>query len=246
MSKAVLIGGLSGSGKSTSLGILPDYNIIGLDPKETFVIKCYNKDLPFRGSNKVYIPVEVTKKGNDLIYVKGNTYSSTDGKKIGNMMSIIDKQCPHIKNVIIDDWQYIMGIEFMDRADEKGYEKFTDIGAHGFIPLRKAETLRDDLYVFIMCHVEVEERLGKEYVRIKTIGKMLQEKITPEGLFTVVVEATKLVENKNKEIDVKHVFRTRSIYKDDIVKTPIGMFQDLYIPNDLGLLKKTMIDYYNG
>ena len=246
MSRSILIGGLTGSGKSTSIGKIPEYNIKGLDPKTTFIVQTISKDLPFRGYKTNYKPLVTEKKGEKLMYVSGNLYSNRDPKKIINVMRLISEQCPTIKTIILDDWQYIMAFEFMKRTNEKGYEKFNEIGSHGFDVLEYTFELRDDIYVIVFTHVDFDERLGREYVRVKTIGKMLQEKVTIEGLYTIVLEATKLIETKGKDAEVTYAFRTKSIYKDDIVKSPIGMFKESYIPNDLGLVIDLMENYYNG
>lgn len=96
-----MIVGDTGSGKSTA--------IEALNPKETFVVNCLNKPLPFRGSSKMYC------KEN------GNTISTTNVSDLLLIMDSINKKQLHIKNLIIDDSGFIMTEMFFAKAMETGY-----------------------------------------------------------------------------------------------------------------------------
>ena len=112
MANMIAVVGSSGSGKSTSLR--------NLDPTETFIINVAGKPLPFRGSNRMYtqlIQDPETKK------FSGNTIKSKDVSYIGKILNLINKGMPHIKTVIIEDAQYIMSFEMMERSAEKGYDE---------------------------------------------------------------------------------------------------------------------------
>ena len=98
MSNAVAVVTESGFGKSTSYGNIPELGIEGLDPKETFLINVKGKPLPYRGWKKDWDPTPKT----------GNYLASTDTAQICRVLGAIDGM-PHIKNVIIDDYQYILG-----------------------------------------------------------------------------------------------------------------------------------------
>lgn len=218
MSNAILIIGESGTGKSTS--------IRNLDPKETFIINVLDKPLPFKGFKQNY-----TKFSKDDL--SGNYYSSDDYNMIIRAINYVDKNKPEIKNLIIDDWQYIMANEFMRRFSERGYDKFTQIGHNGWSTINEVTKCREDLNCFIISHSETGDN-GKS--KIKTIGKMVDEKITLEGMFTTVLHSI--------VIDGKYKFLTQ-IDGSHTAKSPMGMFEDKYIDNDLLLINELTKKYYN-
>ena len=137
------------------------------------------------------------------------------------------------KIYVIDDSQYIMANEFFDRATEKGYEKFVDIGANfrNLVHLVNDE-LPDDVIVYFLHHPETDSNTGRQ--KAKTIGKMLDEKLTLEGCFDIVLHA--------RTDGQEHWFSTQSD-GTDTAKSPEDMF-DVKIPNDLALVDRTIRDYY--
>lgn len=219
MALAILIIGESGTGKSTAIKTL--------DPKETGIIAVRNKPLPFRGWKKLYYPSTKEKRGNYRITNKHTEI-------IKSLLHISEKK-PNIKNVIIDDFQYIMATEFMNRALENGWGKFTEIASHVWDIFDIIDRLRDDLNIFFLSHSEVSEKDGKS--RMKTIGKMLNEKITVEGLFTVVLHSD--VSNG------KYFFKTQSD-ETTVAKSPMEMFDKPIIPNDLQLVVDSIHKYNEG
>lgn len=217
MANTALILGESGTGKSTSLR--------NLNPKETFIINVLNKPLPFKGYKNVY--KMVTPDGKE-----GNYYASNVYDRIRLVINKINNARPDIKTLIIDDFQYLMANEFMRRALEKGYDKFSEIGKNAYDLLEMLPKLREDLDVFILTHSECNES-GK--MKIKTIGRMLDEKITIEGMYTMVLQ-TELMDGNYSFItqgDARH-----------IAKTPMGMFENKKIPNDLAFVKEQMNHYF--
>ena len=219
MSNTVLIIGQSGSGKSTSLRTL--------DPKSTFIINVLDKPLPFRGFKKLYVPVSKENKA-------GNYFSTHDWNTVIRCIEMVNKERPEITTLIIDDWQYILSYEFIKRATEKGFEKFSELAHHGWATMNTCTTgTRPSLTTFIMAHSDMDVT-GRS--KLKTIGKMLDEKITLEGLFTTVLHS--------RIVDGNHVFQT----KDDgdyLAKSPIDMFEEFLIPNDLLAVKQAVESYYN-
>jgi hypothetical protein len=151
---ALLVGiiGPSGEGKSTSIRTL--------NPKETIIIGVAGKELPFKGASKMY---NLENKN----YVEIST-----SKEIVDTLKNISEKGTHVKNIVIDDIQYVMGFEFMKRATEIGYAKFSQIGQNMFNILSNARTLRKDLKVFCLGHSEPVED-GGEIVsyKMKTIGE---------------------------------------------------------------------------
>jgi len=136
------------------------------------------------------------------------------------------------KNIILDDVQYLMANEFMRRAKEKGFEKFLDIGLNFWNLINEVKKLPDDVIVYMLGHTEEVDGRTK----FKTIGKMLDEKITLEGMFTIVL--------KSIMADGNFYFSTKNSGQDT-VKSPIDMFAEAYIPNDMAIVEKAIRDYYN-
>lgn len=230
MANLVGIAGQSGSGKSTS--------IRNLNPKETFIISVLGKPLPFPGAKKKY--TKLKKEGNKYV---GNLYVSNKTDKIVNILTVISKTMPHIKNVVIDDANYLMACEAMDRSDEKGYDKFTQMAKHYYDVLMFTSSLRDDLKVFFLTHTENVGDVINPQIKVKTLGKMLDSTLNVDGLFTYLLY-TELVEDSNG--DTQHVFRTRTLKGEDTCKTPMGVFSDLYIPNDLQIVAEAIDKYELG
>lgn len=222
MSHIVLIMGESGTGKSTSLR--------NLNPEETFIINVLNKPLPFRGFKKNY-----KKLIHNVIEdtSTGNYYTSDNAKKIVNLIQHINFKRPEIKNIIIDDWQYLMGNEFMRRATEKGYDKFSEIGQNGWIVIDELQRCRDDMEGFVLAHTELD---NQGHLKCKTIGKMLDQNITIEGMFTTILHTC--------VYDGRYTFLTQND-GTHIAKSPMEMFEDKYIDNDLAYVKSKTNEYFN-
>ena len=230
MAELGAIVGPSGSGKSTSLR--------NLDPTKTFIINVANKPLPIRGYKKNYKSLtqdSQTKK------FEGNLYNTSNVDKILQILKVINVTMPHIEQVIIEDSQYLMSFEAMDRSSEKGYEKFTQMAQHFFSVLKESMGLRDNLKVFILCHSEnIGDELNPQY-KIKTLGKMIDNMITVEGLFTYVLFTSRL---QSDEGVMEYKFMTNS-NGTNTAKTPMGCFEEAYIDNDLQYVFDK-IDEYNG
>ena len=227
MASTLAVVGHSGTGKSTA--------IEPLDPKDTFLIAAVRKDLPFRGWKKSYTTLNVKEK-------KGNYAQTSSYVDIDKILTHVDTDRPDITQVIIDDAQYLMGLEFVERALEKGYDKFSMMAKNVVDLIIRCSKLRSDLTIAFLFHSEdVSENMNPK-TKIKTIGRMLDEKITVEGLFTVVLH-TKLEWDGDAK-RMKYYFQTHT---DGITtsKTPRDMFEDDLIPNDLNLVISTMKTYFN-
>jgi len=227
MAQGVLIIAESGAGKSTS--------IENLDPKETFIINVANKPLPFKGWKKKYT---VWSKDNP----SGNMYDKANPENIEACLKYVNDKRPEVKVVVVDDFQYMSSFEFFDKANEKGYEKFTQIGAHLARIARMPKDLREDLIIFFLTHAEEATDLeGKRKFKAKTIGKMVDEKLTLEGLFSIVLFGKA---KKDKDGNIRYVFETQT-NGENTCKSPRGMFDTFEITNDLDLIKNKIIDYEN-
>lgn len=208
MSIATLILGQSGTGKSTSMR--------NLNPAETLLIQSIKKPLPFRSAG--WQPL--TQSG-------GNVYVCDNAAKI---CQIIEKTQKSI--IVIDDFQYIMANEFMRRTTEKGYDKFTDIGRAAWDIFNAATGASDHKRVYILSHTEQNE---SGTTKIKTIGKMLDEKITLEGMVTICLKT--VVTNGVYEFSTQNS-------GSDTVKSPLGLFESERIDNDLAAVDAAIVEYY--
>lgn len=226
MSEIIAVVGQTGTGKSTS--------IKNLDPKETVIIGIIEKQLPFRGWKKNFTTG---------IQQGGNLLVSHDSAQIVKVLKYVSESRPEIKQVVIDDFQYIMSTEFMNRAAETGWQKFTDIAKHVWDVISTAKSLREDLKVFILSHDEIITENFAPKRKIKTIGKLLDDKITLEGLFTIVL-FTDVQKNKDKD-GLEYSFITQND-GTTTAKSPDGMFETLNVPNDLAALISKINAYYEG
>ncbi|MGN0800219.1 MAG: ATP-binding protein [Christensenellales bacterium] len=137
------------------------------------------------------------------------------------------------KALVIDDAQYLMANEFMRTAKVTGYQKFTDLALNFWKLIQVViNNLPPDKIVYFLAHVERDAN-GNE--KMKTIGKLLDEKITIEGLFTIVLKTV---------VQDRHYQFATQTNGQDTVKTPMGMFSDLLIENDLKMVDSTIREYY--
>lgn len=136
------------------------------------------------------------------------------------------------KSIVIDDATYLMTNEFMRTAKQNGFQKFTDMALNFWNLIQFVNTeLADDTIVYFMGHVERDQD-GKE--KFKTVGKLLDEKITLEGMFTIVL--------KTYAQDGKYFFQTQT-NGSDTCKSPMGMFPGMFIDNDLTIVDKAIRDF---
>lgn len=215
MSIATMILGESGTGKSASLR--------NLDPEQTLLIQPVKKPLPFRSAD--WKPAS---KDNP----RGSVYVTDDSAKMVAAMIRTSKTI-----IVIDDFQYLLANEFMRRVTDvaKGNEafaKYNEIARHAWDVLMTATSLPDNKRVYILSHTTTDD-FGK--TKIKTIGKLLDEKIVMEGLVTIVLKT--VVQNGN------YLFSTRNSGADT-VKTPMGLFDDDLIENDLAGIDEKIFNYY--
>jgi hypothetical protein len=227
MAQGILIIAESGAGKSTSIETL--------NSKETFIINVANKPLPFKGWKSKYT---LWSKEN----LQGNMYDKSTPDNIEACLKYINDKRPEIKTIVIDDFQYMSSFEFFDKVDEKGYEKFTKIGAHLARIVRLPKDMRQDLTVFFLTHAEEATDVdGKRKFKAKTIGRMVDEKLTLEGLFSIVLFGKA---KKDKDGTIRYVFETQT-NGENTCKSPKGMFSTFEIQNDLQLVCNAIRDYEN-
>lgn len=224
MANLIAIVGASGVGKSSS--------IRNLDSTQTFIINVASKPLPFKGWRSKY---SIWNKDNPT----GNYINTSNVQTIGQILNYINTKRPEIKNVIIEDSQYLMAFEYMDRAQEKGFQKFSDIAQKFYNVLKAGIMMRDDLNVIMTCHSENVGTADEPQFKIKTLGKMLDNSITVEGLFTYVFFAGI---RRGEDDKPEYVFQTHSD-GTTTAKSPMGCFEEDYIPNDLEYVLEKIAEY---
>lgn len=241
MANGILVLAAQGSGKSTSIlrtskeDLKSEADIEGLNPAETFLINIKGKPLPHRGWKRGFNPMEV----DTINQMDRNYFNTADAESINIALKFFDQYRTDIHNVVIDDFQYLMAEEFVANALKTGYEKFSKMAKHAYDVLNTGLKMRNDVNFIVLSHSEKD---GESH-KMKTIGKMLDEKVTLEGLFTIVLYMKTIFDPSTKK--VQKVFVTN--YDGEFpAKTPIGMFDKLYIPNDLGLVVRKVNEYYNG
>jgi hypothetical protein len=218
MNNSILILGESGSGKSSSIRTLP--------PEQTFILNVIGKSLPFRGSVKNY-----TKLSSDGL--TGNYYSSDNFEMVIRAIKAVNAKRPEIKYLVIDDAGYLIMNQFMRRCLEKGYDKFSSLGKEFSDFISLVNELRDDLFCFVMMHVESDKN-GK--TKPKTVGAMIDQYICIEGKFAYVLHT--MVSDGN----YKFITNNDNYH---MCKTPMGCFSEQYIDNDLMAIVNRINEYNN-
>ena len=215
----ILVIGESGTGKSTSLE--------NLNPQETFIFQSIGKPLPFRGWRRNYKPYSADGKS-------GNLVITDQSALIVATLKEINTNRPEIKNIIIDDFQYVMSNEFMRRTKEKGFDKFNDIGHNAWAIVNALNLMRQDVTSVVLAHSEQSD-LGK--TKLKTLGKMLDDKVVIEGMFTAVLQS--LI------FDGRYLFVTQN-NGQNTCKSPKGLFESDTIDNDLNEVISAYVQYQNA
>lgn len=205
MATPVLIIGKSGSGKSTSLR-----NCVGND--DWNMIRVLNKPLPFKG--------------------KINGWSTDDYQTV--MKCLAQSKA---KNIVLDDAGYLITNMFMNKHSSAGagngvFTLYNQIGDHFWNLIQYIVKLPEEKIVYVIMHEDIND-FGQ--IKPKTIGKLLDEKVCIEGMFTIVLRCI--------EESGKHQFVTQSA-DGAVSKSPIGMFETLTIDNDLLIVEKAIREYY--
>jgi hypothetical protein len=234
----ILVLAESGFGKSTSLGAIPELGIKGLNPAETIYITATNKGLPFRGWQKSYI--HVPKDGTPP--TTGNLLISNNGEEIRKHIEYFSKHRPEIINFIIDDANYIMQDYYMDNSLTKGYDTFKNIGYFMNGLFKAAYNLPIEKNFIMLMHHEVEDDGFTKSYKAKTVGKAVDQYITIEGKFEVVLYGKQSIDTNTKKVLKQFVTNFDGQYP---AKSPVGMFSETYILNDMGLVIDKINEYNN-
>lgn len=217
MASRVLILAKSGNGKTAS--------IRNFDPETSVIIQIMEKDLPFPGNSSW--------KKWEKIDDKIGKGSRIHLNKAADIQAFMTKAAASgKKTIIIDDLVYMMADKVMAEKDNKDWDKWTDLADEVYKLIKYSKFLPDDVNIYFMTHPE-EDSNGN--IKMKTAGKLLDNLITPEGMFTIVLGA----EFK----DGKYWFKTTKDRNSEIYKSPMGLFDNTLEPNDLYEIDKSIRKY---
>lgn len=223
MAKTILLVGKTGTGKTTSIRTL--------DPAETVILRVINRTLPFKFEG-VY--------GRE----QKNMFSTPTYEEVLKALAWCDKQ-PNVKNIVITDGTYIIRQEYFKLANQKGYDKYTGFAVHMQQILKAIQDLRSDIKVFMEYHVDsvVNENGVIEY-KPSTVGKLLDSQYNIlENVDIVLFTNLKYEDN-----EVHYGFITNRMLDRNgaeiPAKSPMGLFDELFIPNDLALVAQKIDEYY--
>jgi len=206
---SIFIYGPSGQGKTTS--------IRNLNPKETAIINCDRKDLPLKGWKKSYMTHYNNEGKPDLS--KSNYVETDKPKSVLKTLQTWNNR-PDIKYIVIDTITHMMGAEFMRHALERGYDKFTNLGVDTNDVLSAIRSSTKNIAVFAHSD-EVRNSDGISITKVRSFGKLVDEKIEIPSLFTTVLFP--IVYRKDEE--VKYLFQTQS-NGTNYAKSPVGFDGD--------------------
>ena len=213
MAVCVLILGQSGAGKSRSIKCLEDDRVL--------VLQCTSKEMPFRKGGKVIKDVSHPVLNKDKVLIPTETQIKGWASQWKGDV------------IVVDDFGYLMTNEFMARTFEKGFDKYNEMGFKVFDVIKFCkEQIPNDRVVYFIMHEDTNDTTGA--VKPKTLGKLLDDKVCIEGMFTIVLRC--MVE------DGKHIFKTNN---SGCAKSPEEMFETDNIDNDLKFVTDTIEEYYD-
>lgn len=225
MANVTIILGETGSGKSRS--------IKSLDPEKTIVLNVNNKPLPYAGSKK------------DYSKERGNLFYCDNYSKVLSMLKSINEKGEKFETIVLDDFTYIMRNEFFDRALEKGYDKYSELAQHNQMIIKYCQQMKEKFNIYLIMHKEdIVSNSIITTMRVASVGKMLIEKYDPVETVTIVLCA---IPKYNDNGSVEYRFCTNRCMENGIIipaKSPEGLFEDLWIPNDLNYVNEKIKQFY--
>ena len=136
------------------------------------------------------------------------------------------------KTIVIDDANYLITNEFMNKSSVKGFDKYNEMGNNFFNLINGIKNIKGGKTVYLIMHEDTDEN---GYVKPKTIGKLLDDKVNIQGMFTICIRS--MFDNGN------YIFRLKT-NGQDCVKTPFGMFENDTMENDLKAFDEVVREYY--
>lgn len=228
MSKAILVMGESGSGKTTAMRNLP--------PSETYYIDCDGKGLAWKGWRSQY-----NSKNKNYANIMASADDSRPGEvadSVIQLMKAISDKRTDIKYIVLDTINALMVYAEM-LVKSKGYQKWSDLAEYGYKIALISSRLRDDITVIVLGHSETitDENTGQRFTRLKTNGRKL-EKLVLESLFPTVIWTDKTV---NEEGKIRHIFILE--HENATAKLPLGAIEETETDNDIMIIIKALEDY---
>lgn len=204
---------------------------MGLNPEETFVIKPNSKQLPFPGAGNKY---SVTNK---------NVMVTKSLIKLRESILGINSKAPHIKNIVVEDLFHFMLAKTMNDINISGFNKFKELANEIYRATSGLEhELREDLNLIILTHSEeVRDAVGMPQTKLKLTGKFTEEVTDLPSFFTYVFETK--IDFSNEKPEYKFLTNLRSTA--DLAKTPLGIFDDMLIDNDMQKALETIEEFEN-
>ena len=190
-----------------------------MNPDEVLLIQAIKKPLPFRSNG--WKPV-TRENPTGAIFVTDN---------VDTIIKAMQRTTKKI--IVVDDWNLTMTNEYMRRSTETGFQKFSDIGRGAWNLMMAASALPDDVRVYMLGHTEQNDQ---GHTKAKTIGKMIDQTCPIESMFTIVLRAA--------IFNSQHLFYTQS-NGQDTCNSPIGLFAEQAIPNDLASIDAAICEYYD-
>lgn len=233
----------SGFGKTTSLGPNPDLGIKGLDSTETLIIQPTNKGLPFPKNKSLYTPVVLDRESGT---VTGNLYHAPNAEAASKMVLMFLKHRPEVINFVLDDFNFFMQDFYMSEsaAKKQVFGIFNEIGGQTSGLIKTIDLVdAQGKNSIILAHSEIYEDLeGRKRFKFKTVGSMVDKYVTPEGRFEIVLMGKAFFDPQTKVVSKKFVTNDDGTFN---AKSPYGMFKDLYVLNDMGLVIDKINEFNN-
>lgn len=237
----------SGFGKTTSIAHidLPEkkINIKGLNPATTYIISTTTKPLPWPKSAGQY-PIAPTEAGK--LHLGRRVICKTPEETELILKDIVNAPDDKVANVILDDFNYLMQDWYMANALRTGWDAPKSIGfkmGKVFDAIELFQHTKKN--IIVLAHgEEVKKPDNRIYFKLKTTGKMVDEYVTPEGKFDITLVGRSHYDTKEKKVVKEYVTNEDEFYASP--KSPLGMFDKLYIPNDLGIVVDAVKEYYFG
>ena len=240
----ILVLAESGFGKSTSLVKDEELGIEGLSPETTYILSVTSKPLPGRGSRKLFPALPNFSLQTTAVDLKDyRRIISNNPGLIAHAINLLGT-VQAINTIVLDDTNYLMQDYYMSKALSTGWDAPKKIGYDMGKIFEAMEKIPEDKNFVMLAHGEEYDKAdGRKGYRMKTTGKMVQEYVTPEGKFDVVLIGKSSFDESEKK--AKKEFVTN----DDGVFTSAKshrIFDSLYIKNDMGYVIKKVNEYYNG
>jgi len=240
MSKILVLAD-SGFGKTTSLMEDEELGIEGLNPDESYIISVTSKPLPGRGSRTKFPATKTFNTASTSADLKDYRRVITNSPAVVAHAIELLGQSP-FKNIVLDDTNYLMQDYYMAKALSSGWDTPKRIGFDMGKIFTAIEALPEDKNFIMLAHGEEYDKVdGRKGYRMKTTGKMVQEYITPEGKFDVVLIGRSSFDETAKKPKKEFVTNDDGVYT---TAKSHRIFDQLYIHNDMGYVIKKVNEYY--